>query len=135
MDTKDINISKSEEEALKIMEDTSSVTSGQIQSLKEDEECMQICSDMAELAIEMRKAKNTLAIDTQKELADFHRKHSENNKHRKNTFLFWISFAGVAANGYRYIGFAWDVIFIGTGTYSSLSGKSFRSGSHFAGRR
>lgn len=53
MDTKDINISKSEEEALKIMEDTSSVTSGQIQSLKEDEECMQICSDMAELTIEM----------------------------------------------------------------------------------
>lgn len=49
MDTKDINISKSEEEALKIMEDISSVTSGQIQSLKEDEECMQICSDMAEL--------------------------------------------------------------------------------------
>lgn len=40
MDTKDININKSEEEALKIMEDTSSVTSGQIQSLKEDEECM-----------------------------------------------------------------------------------------------
>lgn len=36
MDTKDINISKSEEEALKIMEDISSVTSGQIQSLKED---------------------------------------------------------------------------------------------------
>lgn len=33
MDTKDINISKSEEEALKIMGDTSSVTSGQIQSL------------------------------------------------------------------------------------------------------
>lgn len=62
MDTKDINISKSEEEALKIMGDTSSVTSGQIQSLKEDEECMQICSDMAELAIEMRKAKNTLAM-------------------------------------------------------------------------
>ena len=30
MDTKDINISKSEEEALKIMEDISSVTSGQI---------------------------------------------------------------------------------------------------------
>ena len=29
MDTKDINISKSEEEALKIMEDISSVTSGQ----------------------------------------------------------------------------------------------------------
>lgn len=46
MDTKDINISKSEEEALKIMGDTSSVTSGQIQSLKEDEECMQICSDI-----------------------------------------------------------------------------------------
>ena len=97
MDTKDINISKSEEEALKIMEDTSSVTSGQIQSLKEDEECMQICSDMAELTIEMQKAKNTLAIDIQKELADFHRKHSEDNKHRKNTSLFWISFAGVAA--------------------------------------
>ena len=97
MDTKDINISKSEEEALKIMEDTSSVTSGQIQSLKEDEECMQICSDMAELTIEMQKAKNTLVIDIQKELADFHRKHSEDNKHRKNTSLFWISFAGVAA--------------------------------------
>ena len=76
MDTKDINISKSEEEALKIMEDTSSVTSGQIQSLKEDEECMQICSDMAELTIEMQKAKNTLAIDIQKEMADFHRKSS-----------------------------------------------------------
>ena len=97
MDTKDINISKSEEEALKIMEDTSSVTSGQIQSLKEDEECMKICSDMTELTIEMQKAKNTLAIDIQKELADFHRKHSEDNKHRKNTSLFWISFAGVAA--------------------------------------
>lgn len=53
MDTKDININKSEEEALRMMEDISSVTSGQIQSLKEDEECMQICSDMAELAIEM----------------------------------------------------------------------------------
>ena len=37
MDTKDINISKSQEEALYIMDDTSSFTSGQIQSLKEDE--------------------------------------------------------------------------------------------------
>lgn len=34
MDTKDINISKSEEEALKIMEDISSVTSGQIRKMK-----------------------------------------------------------------------------------------------------
>ena len=134
MDTKDININKSEEEALRMMEDISSVTSGQIQSLKEDEECMQICSDMAELAIGMRKAKNTLAIDTQKELADFHRKHSEDNKHRKNTSLFWISFAGVAATVIVVLVLR-DVIFIGTGTYSSLSGKSFRSGSHFAGRR
>lgn len=62
MDEKNINISKSEEELLEIMENRSHITAGQLHNLEEDEECLQACSDLAEIVIEMQKEQNLLAI-------------------------------------------------------------------------
>lgn len=95
MDDKDIHISKAEEESLRIMEDASHITSGQLQNLKEDDACMQTCSDLAELAIEMQKKQNLLSIDPRKELEKFHQKHADKN--RKRNRVLWTSIAGVAA--------------------------------------
>lgn len=53
MDEKNINISKSEEELLEIMENRSHITTDQLHNLKEDEECLQAYSDLAEIVIEM----------------------------------------------------------------------------------
>ena len=72
MDEKNINISKSEEELLEIMENRSHITTDQLHNLKEDEECLQAYSDLAEIVIEMQKKQNMLAIDVRNELADFH---------------------------------------------------------------
>ena len=80
MDEKNINISKSEEELLEIMENRSHITADQLHNLKEDEECLQACSDLAEIVIEMQKKQNMLAIDVRNEMADFHNKHSKNNR-------------------------------------------------------
>ena len=55
MDEKNINISKSEEEFLEIMENRSHITTDQLHNLKDDEECLQACSDLAEIVIEMQK--------------------------------------------------------------------------------
>ena len=96
MDEKNINISKSEEELLEIMENRSHITAGQLHNLEEDEECLQACSDLAEIVIEMQKEQNLLAIDVRKELADFRNKHSKNDR-RKNTRILWASVTGVAA--------------------------------------
>jgi len=62
MDEKNINISKSEEEFLEIMENRSHITADQLHNLKEDEECLQACSDLAEIVIEMQKKQNMLAL-------------------------------------------------------------------------
>ena len=62
MDEKNINISKSEEELLEIMENRSHITTDQLHNLKEDEECLQAYSDLAEIVIEMQKKQNMLAI-------------------------------------------------------------------------
>lgn len=62
MDEKNINISKSEEELLEIMENRSHITADQLHNLKEDEECLQACSDLTEIVIEMQKKQNMLAI-------------------------------------------------------------------------
>lgn len=78
MDEKNINISKSEEELLEIMENRSHITADQLHNLKEDEECLQACSDLTEIVIEMQKKQNMLAIDVRNELADFHNK----NRHK-----------------------------------------------------
>ena len=59
MDEKNINISKSEEELLEIMENRSHITADQLHNLKEDEECLQACSDLAEIVIEMQKKQNS----------------------------------------------------------------------------
>lgn len=96
MDEKNINISKSEEELLEIMENRSRITAGQLHNLEEDEECLQACSDLTEVVIEMQKEQNLLAIDVRKELADFRNKHSKNDR-RKNTRILWASVTGVAA--------------------------------------
>lgn len=58
MDEKNINISKSEEELLEIMENRSHITADQLHNLKEDEECLQACSDLAEIVIEITIAKS-----------------------------------------------------------------------------
>ena len=60
MDEKNINISKSEEELLEIMENRSHITAGQLHNLEEDEECLQACSDLAEIVIEMQKEQNSV---------------------------------------------------------------------------
>ena len=96
MDEKNININKSEEEALKIMENVSHITSDQLHGLEKDEECFQACVDIAEVVIEMRQKQNTLAINVQKELVDFHNKRLNNNK-KKNSRILWTAIAGVAA--------------------------------------
>lgn len=96
MDEKNININKSEEEALKIMENVSHITSDQLHGLEKDEECFQACVDIAEVVMEMRQKQNTLAINVQKELVDFHNKRLNNNK-KKNTRILWTAIAGVAA--------------------------------------
>ena len=54
MDEKNINISKSEEELLEIMENRSRITAGQLHNLEEDEECLQACSDLTEVVIESK---------------------------------------------------------------------------------
>lgn len=91
MDEKNINISKSEEELLEIMENRShAITTDQLHNLKEDEECLQAYSDLAEIRIEMQKKQNMLAIDVRNELADFHNKHSKNDR-RKNTRILLYS--------------------------------------------
>lgn len=66
MDEKNININKSEEEALKIMENVSHITSDQLHGLEKDEECFQACVDIAEVVMEMRQKQNTLAIKFRK---------------------------------------------------------------------
>ena len=97
MDEKNINISKSEEELLEIMENRSHITADQLHNLKEDEECLQACSDLAEIVIEMQKKQNMLAIDVRNEMADFHNKHSKNNRRKNTRMLLWASITGVAA--------------------------------------
>lgn len=75
MDENNTYINKSEKEALEIMENVSDITSDQLQALRENEECFQTCSDIAEAVIGMQMEKNALSINTQQALADFHRKH------------------------------------------------------------
>ena len=96
MDEKNINISKSEEELLEIMENRSHIAADQLHNLKEDEECLQACADLAEVVIEMQKEQNMLAVDVRKELADFRNKYSKNDR-RKYIRILWASVTGVAA--------------------------------------
>lgn len=98
MDEKNINISKSEDAALRIMEDASSITSDQLNDLKEDEECLQACSDIAEVVMEMHKSRNTLDIDVRKQLADFHCQHSDEQYKRKHNRILWTVITGIAAS-------------------------------------
>ena len=75
MDENNTYINKSEKEALEIMENVSDITSDQLQALRENEECFQTCSDIAE--------------------ADFHRKHLD--RRNKKLYILWTSVAGVSA--------------------------------------
>ena len=88
MDENNTYINKSEKEALEIMENVSDITSDQLQALRENEECFQTCSDIAEAVIGMQMEKNALSINTQQALADFHRKHLD----RRNKKLYILSF-------------------------------------------
>ena len=95
MDEKNINISKSEEELLEIMENRSHITAGQLHNLEEDEECLQACSDLAEIVIEMQKEQNLLAIDVRKNWQIF--VINILRMIEKNTRILWASVTGVAA--------------------------------------
>lgn len=97
MDDKDININKAEKDALEIMENIPDITTEQLQTLKEDEECLQTCCDIAETVMEMQMKDNLLSIDPQQALADFHRKHSHEQKKNRNTRIIWTSLIGAAA--------------------------------------
>ena len=79
------------------MENRSHITADQLHNLKEDEECLQACSDLTEIVIEMQKKQNMLAIDVRNELADFHNKHSKNDRRKNTRMLLWASITGVAA--------------------------------------
>lgn len=97
MDDKDININKAEKDALEIMENIPDITTEQLQTLKEDEECLQVCCDIAETVMEMQMKDNLLSIDPQQALADFHRKHSHEQRKNRNTRIIWTSLIGAAA--------------------------------------
>lgn len=97
MDDKDININKAEKDALEIMENIPDITTEQLQTLKEDEECLQACCDIAETVMEMQMKDNLLSIDPQQALADFHRKHSHEQKKNRNSRIIWTSLIGAAA--------------------------------------
>lgn len=97
MDDKDININKAEKDALEIMENIPDITTEQLQTLKEDEECLQACCDIAETVMEMQMKNNLLSIDPQQALADFHRKHSHEQRKNRNTRIIWTSLIGAAA--------------------------------------
>lgn len=97
MDDKDININKAEKDALEIMENIPDITTEQLQTLKEDEECLQACCDIAETVMEMQMKDNLLSIDPQQALADFHRKHSHEQRKNRNTRIIWTSLIGAAA--------------------------------------
>ena len=97
MDDKDININKPENAALEIMENLPDITPDQLRALKEDEECLQASCDIAETVMEMQMRQNPLSIDPRQALADFHRKHSPEQKRNRNARILWTGFAGVAA--------------------------------------
>lgn len=96
MDNKMMNINQSEEEALKIMENTSCIASDQLQGLKEDEECLQTCAGIAEMAIEMQRQRNILRIDTETELKKLHQKNSAISRKKKMRAV-WAVVSGIAA--------------------------------------
>lgn len=91
-----MNINQSEEEALKIMENTSCIASDQLQGLKEDEECLQTCASIAEMAIEMQRQRNILLIDTETELKKLHQKNSAISR-KKKMRVVWAAVSGIAA--------------------------------------
>ena len=62
MDENNTYINKSEKEALEIMENVSDITSDQLQALRENEECFQTCSDIAEAVIGKWKKMHFLLI-------------------------------------------------------------------------
>lgn len=97
MDDKDININKAEKDALEIMENIPDITTEQLQTLKEDEECLQACCDIAETVMEMQMKDNLLSIDPQQALADFHRKYSHEQRKNRNSRIIWTSLIGAAA--------------------------------------
>ena len=120
MDEKNINISKSEEELLEIMENRSHITADQLHNLKEDEECLQACSDLAEIVIEMQKKQNMLAIDVRNELADFHNKQTVVGQYHR-----------CSGNCCHNFSFACNDDFVATGNHSSVSSQSCCPTSHF----
>ncbi|CDA83986.1 FecR family protein [uncultured Bacteroides sp.] len=97
MDEKEINISATEKEVLEVMGNASDITSEQLRMLMDNEECLQACCDIAEIAMEMQMEKNPLSIDTRQALADFHQKHRYKKEKNKNVYILWTSVAGVAA--------------------------------------
>ena len=131
MDEKNINISKSEEEFLEIMENRSHITADQLHNLKEDEECLQACSDLAEIVIEMQKKQNMLAIDVRNELADFHNKHSKNDRRKKYTHTVVGQYHRCSGNCCHNFSFACNDDFVATGNHSSVSSQSCCPTSHF----
>lgn len=131
MDEKNINISKSEEELLEIMENRSHITADQLHNLKEDEECLQACSDLTEIVIEMQKKQNMLAIDVRNELADFHNKHSKNDRRKNTRMLLWASITRCSGSCCHNFSFACNDDFVATGNHSSVSSQSCCPRSHF----
>lgn len=90
------NISQPQKEALDIMENTTGISHKQLQAM-EDEECLQTCSDLAELAIALQVEQNPLGIDAKEALADFHRKHPAGKRQKSKRRMLWASVSGIAA--------------------------------------
>ncbi len=99
MNDENLKISQAEEEALNIMETPSSMTAEQWQRAKEDEACLQTCADIAETALHLMHERNTLSIDTEKELEKIHRRiHSQPEKRKKRYRLLLVAGTAVAAS-------------------------------------
>ncbi len=97
MDEKNINISKSEEELLEIMENRSHITADQLHNLKEDEECLQACSDLAEIVIEMQKNKICWQLMSGMNWQIFIINILKTIEEKNTRMLLWASITGVAA--------------------------------------
>lgn len=120
MDEETLYINKSEEAALEAMEKASSMYPKQVEASdggehcaeapekeecakavsekeldNDEEETMQACSELAELAIALRMEKGMPALDVEKELTAFRRKHRQ--ERRKTQWAWGVSLLGTAA--------------------------------------
>ncbi|MDR0893476.1 MAG: FecR domain-containing protein [Mediterranea sp.] len=95
MKQEDIRLSRQEEEMLTLMEDLANIRPEQLRQLEEDEACLQLATEIAQMGRVMQEADNTLKIDPQKELAAFRGRQAQ--RRRRRIYLIGSCVVGIAA--------------------------------------